>query len=513
MRTWLAWLLVLTWGASVAAAAEPVSPPAASPGLPAELELATPEQIPGTRKVPLTLLEAVRIGLARNVELKKSLLDRATQVGDLELAERMFEPEPYLKAFYRHNSLDNQDQRGGGAEVVTRLMTNGTLTFDWQVADTLDRDRKESGQTGHLNLSLHQPLLRGAGITVGTAELVSARYADASEVQGLRASVMSRITAIVNAYWNLLLALENRLSTVRALQASRELLERNKVLIKAGRMAPADLVQTEQEVARAKVNILEQDFSVQAANRILADHLDLGPEVVIRPVEGFTFKEIKLDFNRMMASAEEQSPALKQSRINLRQAELDLALAQSGARDVLDLNLGASLAKGETADQSWDDSQNYQVGLELAIPLGLPRDRLRQEVVRAQRRVKKSRLDLHQAKLALGQNVRTGVNDVRRSLLQIKMAQDSRRLALRKYQIERNRLELGRSSNFQVLSYQRDLVSAADAEHQAIVNYLNSLSSLEEVAGSTLETWGVKINQSVAPKLPSISLGASQRPH
>jgi outer membrane protein TolC len=95
---------------------------------------------------------------------------------------------------------------------------------------------------------------------------------------------------------------------------------------------------------------------------------------------------------------------------------------------------------------------------------------------------------------------------VNRSLRQIKLAQTSRELAQRKYEIERVRLELGRTTNFQVLSYQRDLTNARDQEHQAVATYLKSLARLDEAVGQALQTWHVKVQTPEAPKIPSLRL-------
>lgn len=470
-----------------------------------------PEQMADTKKVPLKLLDAIKIGLTRNVDLKKALLDRATQVGDLALAERIFEPELFLNAFYRMGPGYEAGTAGGGPDVIMRLMTNGTLRFNWTVTDARDIPDSNRSYTSGISFSFSQPLLRNAGITVGTAPLVSARYVDESNVQLLRSQIMNRVTSIQETYWALLLALQNRLSSVRSLEAGKDILRRNKILIKAGRMARADLVQTQQEVARARVDILEQDFAVQDANRALVTLLDLPPEVVILPVEGFNFSKVKVDFKKMMATALKKSPEITQSRVAVQQSELNLKLARSQAKNALDLELSTVMQTNEGRGfiESLDPSRNWAVSLNLSIPFGLPKTKLKQEVIRAGRALEKTRLDLHTANLRLRQGVRTGVNDVRRSLLQIEMAQTSLKLAMRKYEIERNRLELGRSSNFQVLSFQRDLVSARDAEHQAIVNYLNSLARLEETVGITLETWKIEVDTPEEDVIPALRMTAT----
>jgi outer membrane protein TolC len=465
----------------------------------------------GRRKVPLTLLDAVRLGLERNVALRKGLLDRATQRLDLSLAERLFEPEFYIKGRYQYEARGGRNVRGLGVSVLKRLRTNGELTLQWDVDNVLEAEREETYNRSTVGVGLRQPLLRNAGITVGTAPVVTARHTERLNLLSFRSLLMGRITAVQEAYWDLLLALENRLSAVRSLEASREVLERNRALIRAGRKAAADLVAAEQEVARNRVTVLNQEFAVENANLRLVNLLDLENDVAILPVEGFVYREVQVDARRMLETALRHNPRLRSAAVILQQRELDLELARAGARDQLTLDLtatrtGARDGLGAAVRESDDLGENWRALLGLTIPLGLPRDRLQRNVVAASRELTKAKLDLKQQRLSVLQEVRNRVADVKRSLRQIKLAQVSRELAQRKYEIERVRLELGRSTNFQVLSYQRDLTNARDQEHQAIATYLKSLARLDEVVGQALETWNVEVRLPEAPKVPSLRL-------
>jgi outer membrane protein TolC len=471
----------------------------------------------GRRKVPLKLLDAVRLGLERNVTLKKSLLDRATQRLNLSLAERLFEPEFYIKGRYQYEAENERDTRGLGVEVRKRLRTNGELTLQWDVDNVLDRGTNQTENRSTTGITLSQPLLRNAGITVGTAPVVTAQFTEKLNLLSFNSLLMSQITAVQEAYWDLLLALENKLSAVRSLEASRDVLERNKELIRAGRKAAADLVSAEQEVARNGVDVLNQEFAVESANYTLVNLLDLDNDVIILPVEGFVYHEVTVDVKEMMQTALKHNPALLSAAISLKQAKLDLELARSAARDLLNLNLATSRTStkddlDKAIDESDDLGRGWSASLALSIPLGLPRDRLKRNVTVAVREVAKAKLDMKQERLAVLQEVRNRVNDVQRSLRQIELAQKSRELALQKYKIERVRLELGRSTNFQVLSYQRDLTAARDQEHQAIATYLKSLARLDEVVGQALSTWNVKVQTPVEPKVPKLLLDGLQVP-
>ncbi len=77
---------------------------------------------------------------------------------------------------------------------------------------------------------------------------------------------------------------------------------------------------------------------------------------------------------------------------------------------------------------------------------------------------------------------------------QYEIAQRARDLSLRKLEIERDKLKVGRSSNFQVLSFETDLRNAENAQLNALIAYLNAQTLLDEKLGMTLESWDIALN-------------------
>jgi outer membrane protein TolC len=65
---------------------------------------------------------------------------------------------------------------------------------------------------------------------------------------------------------------------------------------------------------------------------------------------------------------------------------------------------------------------------------------------------------------------------------------------LKKIQIEREKLTLGRSSNFQVISFEADLRHAENTRLNALIAYLNAQVELDLQLGLTLDTWKISLN-------------------
>ena len=88
-----------------------------------------------------------------------------------------------------------------------------------------------------------------------------------------------------------------------------------------------------------------------------------------------------------------------------------------------------------------------------------------------------------------------GRPDVEVGLRQIELARQALALAEEKIEIERSKLQQGLSSTYQLIQFEEDLVRAQNAEVDALVDYENALTALDRTLGTTLETWGITVEQ------------------
>ncbi len=75
------------------------------------------------------------------------------------------------------------------------------------------------------------------------------------------------------------------------------------------------------------------------------------------------------------------------------------------------------------------------------------------------------------------------------------MAVRARELSEQKLAVEKEKLGLGRTTNFQLVSFQNDLVTSQKSELDVKLAYLNALKSLDTFLGTTLETWKIDYNK------------------
>ena len=66
-------------------------------------------------------------------------------------------------------------------------------------------------------------------------------------------------------------------------------------------------------------------------------------------------------------------------------------------------------------------------------------------------------------------------------------------LSKRKLAIENDKLNAGRSSNFQIISFEVDLRAAQDANLSAKISYLDARAQLDLMSGVMLENWEISL--------------------
>ena len=153
-----------------------------------------------------------------------------------------------------------------------------------------------------------------------------------------------------------------------------------------------------------------------------------------------------------------------------------------------DLSLSAS-----AAHRSGRDRTHWSGGLNLTVPL--QDDDRRRTLTRARNAMRRAEMALAETRQSIRIEVRRSLHNVAVALRQIDLSRQARGLAERKLEIERLKLQQGLSSSFQLDRFEDDLVNAQRRELDAVVGYRNALDSLGRTLGTTLDRWGIGVEQ------------------
>jgi len=498
----MAMLAILALEAGAVKAQKPAHPSIASPPAPRPTAIGP--------RLSLSLADAVFIGLRDNRTVKSAYIDRISQKFDLFVAEARFRPTAVLTA---SSEATWQGPAGGTATTLTPtaswlIPTGAQFQFAWSRLDS--RSGGVDVGTNTATLSVTQPLLKGAGLATNMAPVKVARLQEKIDHLALKSTVSSTVTGIVTAYRALLQAQQQLVIAQDSLDRARTQLQSNQALIDAGRMAAADLVQTQADIANQQVALLAAEQQRNSAQlgllRLLA--MDLHTNVVA--ADPVATVHVAIDLDRAIAIALDNRMDLLSQRMTLEQDRQNLIVArnnrlwslsvvgslqhqtqQGGGSLVLNPVTGLPVP-GVNAPLVGLPANSGSVGVELSIPLG--DFSLRQQEIQAGATLHSQEIQLADLGQQIEAEVRDAVQGVELSWRQVEAARQARDLAARTLELERERQQAGRASNFEVLSFETDLRAADTQALAASIAYLNALTTLDEQLGTTLDTWKVSLN-------------------
>ncbi|MBO8134143.1 MULTISPECIES: TolC family protein [Dickeya] len=448
---------------------------------------------PNAQIIDLTLSDAIYLGLRDNRAIRSAYLDRVAQKFDLLVAEDRFTPKLVLSGSYL--AARNQDDRyrqGEIAPTTTLLTPYGTrVSLAWTHRSTL---ADEAGRTRNdgATITVIQPLLRGAGKEIATAPVRLAKLSEQINRLTLKATVARTITQVIMAYRALLQAQEQLNIADEALARSRQLLEVNRSLIAAGRMAEFEIIQTEADVATQELSREEAINQLDVSRLALLQLLALDLRTPVRATERLQASRVDVSPAAALSQAEALQPAYLTQLIVDKQADISLAVARNDR--LWDVSLVGGTSQLRDRNSAVGGSRNWEnyVGVQVDIPIG---DMSQQQAeVQARVNVQNQRIQLAESRQQLERDVTNAVRDIGTRWRQFEIAQRARDLSRRKLDIEREKLTAGRSSNFQVLSFETDLRNAENARLSALITYLNTQADLDQTLGTTLQSWDISLN-------------------
>ncbi|MGC2854653.1 TolC family protein [Novispirillum sp. DQ9] len=503
MRTAAACLCALVALAAAPAAAQyvPPAPAATTPGAP------PPAAEPQGADIALSLPEAVALGLRQNRQIRSAYLDRTLQKFDTLLSETRFEPKLQgvtigasrdWRATPATGTTISDDVNVGVTPVIRwDLPTGGSLTTGTSVTHSMVRGAAAArdGSTSW-TVDLTQPLLKGGGLEVGMAPLRKARLGEKSNILALKGTVSGQVKAIIDAYYTLVLAQQNRVIARNGLERARNLMEVNRALIAAGRMADNEIFQTETNIANQEFAVLRADNDFTAARRALLTLLGLEPTANVIPGEEVVAEPLTVNLEQARTLAFENNPDYLRQLIGLEQSKIDMMLSENARLWDLDLTVGHTESRdgattlGRYGGQA--DAAGTSVGLNLTIPLD--RRPIQRDSLAAKIALQKAEWAVDDAREAVEKGVRDAVRNVDVFWRQLELARRARVLAEQTLEVEMVKLRNGRTSNFQLLSVEDSLRQAEQQELSAVIAYLGALATLDQQLGTTLDTWSISLN-------------------
>ena len=453
--------------------------------------------------VELTVRDAIVLALRNSRSLENARLDRSVERFALRVAEAEFRPRVTFEAYADRNEAGVVSETAGIASAARlRIPTGGEFAVGSRVSDLPGGGPDPAFHAATVELTFVQPLLRGAGFGAARAALRTARTDEEINVLAFQAAVIELTSRAVSAYRAYVRAGRRQEIAVRSLERARDLLDVNRLLVQAGRMAERDVIQAEADIARRELDVVAARGGLDAARLHLVDVLDLDTATRFDVTEELGSGEPEtrtIDSGTALETALTNRPDYTIGVLGIRNAERRVLVARNNRLWDLSLTLGRTLSGQDdsftTAIGALDRTGN-RVSLDLEVPVGRP------AAAQAQLAHRRAATGLGNARNALAElrqriaiEVRNALRDVELAQQRVELARKARTLAQQKTQIEREKLNLGVTTNFQLVAFQNDLVLAENAELDAVVAHLDAHTTLDRTLGTTLQRWGIAIDR------------------
>lgn len=481
----------------------------------ARAETAAPAT-PAAAAVPvapaLTLEDCVARALDRNFTLEIQRYSSASARDSVIEADAAFDAGVSLNTtdgYSRAAALGNVvpgSQRDSASTVlsVSRKIEAGT-TF--AVSTNFNSSKSIGGGTplnpsvnGGLALNVTQPLLKGAGTEINLAPRERAKLGVTAADANLKSSVLSVISSVESAYFNLVFAREQLGVRQFTLKVAQQLLDENRIRRSTGVLTDLEVLQAEVGVANARQNLLladqtlhnSEDALLQLIGRFEFDQTLGAVKLPDDPVPAVSVAN-------SYAVAKTGQPEYVSARATLQQSEIDVRTAKDSLRP--QLNLGGALGLsslegtyGNAVDQLPSGrGYDWQLSLSLTFPWGFRAENARYR--QAMAALNGQQASLSQIDQNLLVQVRTAVRNVLTSQESVANTALSRQLSEKQYELEKARFDAGLDTFRFVQDAEDALGSARIAEMQARVSLRNALAQLASLEGSSLAHYRVKLKE------------------
>ena len=350
--------------------------------------------------------------------------------------------------------------------------------------------------SGAIGVNVTQPLLKNFWIDNTRLNIRLAKNQFKSDEQGLRLQVITSVTAVENAYYELIYAQENVKVQQEALALAQTQLDQDRQRVQIGTLAQLDVQQDEAQVATSKANLIAAQYTLVTdqnnLKKLLTDQYARWHDTDIQPTATLTNAPLQLfDLQDSWSKGMAQRPDLLQARLAVERQGIQLKFDRNQLFPELDF-IGSYGYNGNGREYSDVFAQLnegrqpfYMAGGQMSMPLSNlgPRNQY-----------KASKISLQQLLLKMKQFEQNVMVQIDNAVKQAQSAYESvgatrqaRIYAEAALDAEQKKYAVGKSTTFTVLQLQNTLTADRGQEIRALANYYQALANLAQQEGSTLE--------------------------
>ena len=370
--------------------------------------------------------------------------------------------------------------------------------FTGNIADRnfMSSPNSTESSSGSIGVQLTQPLLKNFWFDSTRLTIQVAKNRLKYSEQGLRLQVITSITDVENAYYELIYAQENVKVQQQALELAQTQLDQDRQRVQIGTLAQLDVQQDGAQVATSRANLIAAQSTFNTAQNtlknLLTDEYLRWHDKDIQPTATITNAPLQLfDLQDSWSKGLTERPDLLQARLDVEKQGIQLKFDRNQLFPELDLigtygyNGAAREFSGAFNQFNEGDRPFYSYGAQLSVPLSN---------VKARNTFKSDKVTMQQFVLTLKQFEQNIMVEIDNAVKQAQSAYESvnatrqaRIYAEAALDAEQKKYAVGKSTTFIVLQLQNTLTADRAQEIRSLANYYEALAKLAQQEGSTLE--------------------------
>ncbi|MBU6411499.1 MAG: TolC family protein, partial [Verrucomicrobia bacterium] len=296
---------------------------------------------------PMTLQNCLRLALSQNFDVQVQRINPQIALFALETAYAGWEPAFNISGQHNNtvspasltaneiqipSSTSDENQFSSGIKGV--LPWGLQYDFSGNVSDTYgtkystDTNGFITGSpfrnsAGSISVTMTQPILKNFWIDGTRLAIRVAGNRLKYSKQGLRLQLITTVTAVANAYYELIYAQGNLEVQQQALQLAQTQLSQDRQRAQIGTLPPLNLRQDESQVAQSQANLIAaQDTLLLDQNtlkNLITDNYTKWHDVDIQPSEPLAAPLVSFNLQNSWAAGMDERPDLIQARLNLQE--------------------------------------------------------------------------------------------------------------------------------------------------------------------------------------------------
>ena len=459
----------------------------------------------------LSLKEAIRMGVEKNLDVRAELYNPAQFEADINRGLAIYDPVLSLQTSYSDSNFLTASSSGSSSNAQQFLLNSSLNRLFWTGGTAaITTNNSHIGTNSPTTLgsywqsdfaaSFTQPLLKNAGRETTEMAIGVARLSKFASIEKFRTRLLNTVAGVKTEYFKLYNLREQLNVRKVSLDLAKKILVETKARVTAGVLPAMEILNAEFGAASREKDLIDAEKAVRDQEDVLRLLLQLYGNSEILPVDapGRSRIDISEDESRKRAFSR---PDIMEQKRNLEVEELKTRVFSNKTAPDLSLIGKAGLTGLDNAFSKSVTSDNpyWSVGLNFSYPLGNGA---------AENDYRKSRLKVEQLALQIRSLEEVAANDVKAAIRGVASSYKQMDVADRGSSFAEERLrafikknEVGLATTKDVLDVENDLAVARNNQIAAVVNYNNAIISLWKATGELLEREGINVVENDADKL------------